>query len=83
MLIYGGKNDHASEIKDSSGQDLSVHSDIFIYDLARHSWSCIGQQGFRPSPRWNAGIAVSDQLDKIYMFGGSNHKEGQCSNKVY
>jgi hypothetical protein len=44
---------------------------------------CIATFGFGPSARWNAALAVSDQSSKIYVFGGSNHSEGYCSNKLY
>jgi hypothetical protein len=36
-----------------------------------------------PNPRWNAALAVSDQREQIYLFGGSSYTEGSCSNQVF
>jgi hypothetical protein len=54
-----------------------------VFDIKNKFWTCIGQFGFRPSPRWNAAIAVSDQREQIYLFGGSSYAQGSCSNQVY
>jgi len=51
--------------------------------MEKKLWMCIPTYGYGPSARWNASLAVSEQDSKIYVFGGSNHTEGFCNNRVY
>lgn len=62
LVIFGGRNDNASDLELSS-DDLSsftVLNDLMIYDFEFKNWTCIAQFGFRPSPRWSAALAVSE-----------------------
>ena len=54
-----------------------------LYDIEKMIWTCMGQFGFRPNPRWGAALTVSDSREQLYIFGGSNHKEGVCGNEVF
>ena len=76
LLIYGGRNDNS----DFEAKELS---DLLVYNIKLNLWTCIGTLGFRPSPRWNAAIVVSDQREQIYLFGGTSYTQGSCSNQVY
>lgn len=54
-----------------------------LYDIEKRNWMCIVTYGFSPSPRWGVALAVSQQNNKIFIFGGANHAEGFCSNKLF
>lgn len=78
MVVFGGKNDNSDEL----GSDTAL-SDLVIFDFGNKEWSCLGQFGFKPSARWLSAISSSDSREQLYLFGGSNHEEGSCSNLVY
>lgn len=77
LLVYGGRNDN-----DESGK-FGELSDLIVYDISLNQWSCIGTFGFLPSPRWNAALAVSEQREQIYLFGGCSYTQGSCSSQVF
>jgi hypothetical protein len=86
LLIFGGRNDNSQEMQMVNGlnaADFTALNDLLLYDIKARVWTCIGQLGFKPSPRWNAALCVSDSREQIYIFGGSNHQDGACSNEVY
>jgi hypothetical protein len=78
LVVFGGKNDNAGDIKSETAL-----SDLVIFDFESKAWSCLGQYGFKPSARWQASLCASDQREQLFLFGGSNHEEGACSNQVY
>lgn len=54
-----------------------------LLDLETLDWTAISQQGFIPQPRWGAALAYNSRDQSIYIFGGSNHREGACGNEIH
>ena len=80
LLIYGGKCDQAAQL---NRKDLMTLDDLMLFDFQTQQWSCISQQGFQPSPRWNAALGYNPTGEQLFVFGGLNHAEGFCSNEIY
>ena len=83
LVIFGGRNDTHKDLEAQDTSKFSALNDLLLFDTVQKSWTCFGVYGFRPSPRWNCAMAVSDSREQIYLFGGSNYEEGSCSNEIY
>ena len=53
-----------------------------LFDLKTKIWNAVAQRGWRPEARQAASIAYHDNLDQLYIFGGSG-VNGSCRTDVY
>lgn len=83
LLVFGGRNDNHLEMQADDTSKFKAFNDLLLFDTVEKRWTCLGVYGFRPSPRWNCALAVNDQREQIYLFGGSSYEEGSCPSEVY
>jgi hypothetical protein len=50
ICVFGGRDDNL---------DIQNLNDLVLYDTQSNEWTCIGQYGFSPSPRFSAALACS------------------------
>ena len=96
MLIYGGKNDNAfsyerpsSAINSSRLENVIYNEvtstsldDIMLFKFETMEWMAVAQRGWRPEARWASAITYHEQMQQLFIFGGSG-ANGSCRNEVF
>ena len=92
MLIYGGKCDNAFSYKtdERGGSQNEIYNDvtstslddIMLFQFETNQWIAVAHRGWRPEPRWASAICYHEQMEQLFVFGGTG-ANGSCRNDVY